>query len=45
MIEVTTQEVDQLVAWLSSISDGEEEGVTCLLYSPRNQAVRTCRQI
>lgn len=41
MIEVTTQEVDQLVAWLSSISDGEGEGVTRLLYSPSwNQAVR-----
>ncbi|NLJ94620.1 MAG: allantoate deiminase [Clostridiaceae bacterium] len=41
MIEVTTQEVDQLVAWLSSISDGEEEGVTRLLYSPSwNQAVK-----
>ena len=29
------------MAWLSSISDGEEEGVTRLLYSPSwNQAVK-----
>ncbi|MGB4610653.1 MAG: allantoate deiminase [Saccharofermentanales bacterium] len=34
MIEVTNQEVNELVEWLSSISDVEGPGTTRLLYSP-----------
>lgn len=34
MIELTHQEVEQHVEWLSSISDGDGPGTTRLLYSP-----------
>ena len=34
MIELTHQEVEKHIEWLSSFSDGETPGVTRLLYSP-----------